>query len=954
MIIRYMLIGMLFLISFVLSANLTFTQQPAMTRVNDSLYRISFSVSAYTDVEISIVSVKDSSVIRHLAAGKLGTNPPPPLTASTLDQVLTWNGRDDFGRKVLNPDSLSVRVRAGMSTKLANIVGEELYAYNQGTMSVLPDKDGSVYILGKAGSSSTTCATFLRKYSASGQYQKTIFPPSPDLPAESLSTAGVNKLSFGWVPKTTQISADRAVNPRIMNSLLNNTDAQLLAFNGNGDFIVSSGLQKQVFGKNGSCTTTPQTLIAGPPQSGTTFTQPPFGPNYVTASANPKYLYISGWFYGSIDGYYFLSSADTTGFWADGQVMKLDVATGIATKWLKIDSVPVSAAERATKLMTGSGAGNFSAIHGVTIDDSGHVFVCDRLHKRVSVYDTNATLLGSIPCTSPDLVAVSKKTGAVYVLRRGSGVLSLAKFTGWRNNPTQMASVLITTSVVNTGRYQPATPSLALVEGSGQPTLYVGYQTIGIRSYADNGTTLDLVRDFSQNINGSLTFERIAVDRKNENIFWTRGARSYAVNFAITSWKNPITKKMQTAAKTPFFLDNLTVAPNGLLYGVPAGYEGYPSFTVPAIRFTNDTAPAPAIYANTGKQILSCGIGYEGGDIGMNHRGLAVGWQKQVAVFEEYAYLREFPDTGYTDTTFKGKPLITLTNPQTNYRVLMNCVKYDPAGNFYVGINKREASTLIPAGLENDNAFTGFGGTIMKFPAGGTGTITGTSYRSVAGVTGQSFTYPQPFGLMAGDNSSICNCRNPYFDLDPYGRLFIPNAAASQVAISDNAGNTVLTFGKYGNTDSRGRLGGPGETSSSVDIPIGWITSVAASEDYVYIADAINARIVRVQMEYELDNVPGLTVHDAAEESVSANESPNIIACPNPFNPSVALTLKGMNSGKVSIRVYNTTGKMVADLTSELNRGSVVWNAKNISAGMYMVVVQQGAKKLCKRIVYSK
>ena len=39
-------------------------------------------------------------VIRHLVAGVLGENPPPPLKAGSLRQEILWDGRDDLGQPV--------------------------------------------------------------------------------------------------------------------------------------------------------------------------------------------------------------------------------------------------------------------------------------------------------------------------------------------------------------------------------------------------------------------------------------------------------------------------------------------------------------------------------------------------------------------------------------------------------------------------------------------------------------------------------------------------------------------------------------------------------------------------------------------------------------------------------------------------------------------------------------
>ena len=39
-------------------------------------------------------------VVRHLAAGVLGNNPPAPLLANSLSQSFAWDGLDDLGNAV--------------------------------------------------------------------------------------------------------------------------------------------------------------------------------------------------------------------------------------------------------------------------------------------------------------------------------------------------------------------------------------------------------------------------------------------------------------------------------------------------------------------------------------------------------------------------------------------------------------------------------------------------------------------------------------------------------------------------------------------------------------------------------------------------------------------------------------------------------------------------------------
>jgi len=66
----------------------------------------------------------------------------------------------------------------------------------------------------------------------------------------------------------------------------------------------------------------------------------------------------------------------------------------------------------------------------------------------------------------------------------------------------------------------------------------------------------------------------------------------------------------------------------------------------------------------------------------------------------------------------------------------------------------------------------------------------------------------------------------------------------------DNAGNEILHFGTWGNRDSTGGL--PGDLVPTKDIPMGLPNSVAATDDYIYVADTVNLRILRIRKNYVL------------------------------------------------------------------------------------------------------
>src|SRR5262245_30159501 len=92
----------------------------------------------------------------------------------------------------------------------------------------------------------------------------------------------------------------------------------------------------------------------------------------------------------------------------------------------------------------------------------------------------------------------------------------------------------------------------------------------------------------------------------------------------------------------------------------------------------------------------------------------------------------------------------------------------------------------------------------------------------------------------------MCNCEGSGFDVDPFGRVFYPNLGQFRVEVVDTNNNPVATFGKYGNEDS----GGKDAKVKKPGIPFAWPTYVAVSDDYAYVADTVNRRVVRVRPGY--------------------------------------------------------------------------------------------------------
>jgi hypothetical protein len=91
-----------------------------------------------------------------------------------------------------------------------------------------------------------------------------------------------------------------------------------------------------------------------------------------------------------------------------------------------------------------------------------------------------------------------------------------------------------------------------------------------------------------------------------------------------------------------------------------------------------------------------------------------------------------------------------------------------------------------------------------------------------------------------------CVCFSSRFDVDAFGRVFVPDLATFSVRVMDANANPIIRFGGYGNMD----CGGPASAIPDPAIAFAWPQYVAVSNEAVYVSDVINRRIVRAKLSY--------------------------------------------------------------------------------------------------------
>ena len=981
--------GVLLLISLLTGITFavpSFTRAPTMTPGGANTFLIDFAVSEAADVEVSVVNPVDSTVMCHLAAGLLGTNPPPPLVKDSLHQKLTWDGRDDLLRPVSNAASCLLRVRAGMSVSLDGMVGENDYKFYRTMQGLTLDSTGSLYVFGAFpwlahhGTSGMT----LRKYDRTGQYQKTLWPVPAGLSPASLSLYNVITLPGNqYFPRSEAMDA-----PQLGGTPLTYENSFLCPQTVGGKIMVCNypDLNYILLRSDGTPTST-GSLVKSPAIQATGANTKFSGPIYLTQSPDQSYFLLSGCYQmdnGSLGWF-----PSDTGVWRDGQVYKVNAATGVATILLSVprDSLPKTVALRRGRVgPTGGSLEYMAAIHGTAFDDSGHIFVCNRLFSEVGVYDLSGVRLGGLGVVNPDQVVVNRLTGAIYVLSRRlsysfsnqypppnqSSIITLSKFSSWRVATGQTVPLGKTRStakveaVMDMEKVPGATfgrmnlvidcsgaSAVLWLNGSGGVNAGADSSLTNIRGYRDDGNALTLIQDFRNFTRKTCTgFDRIAVDRKTERVYVNN---SWNETYKIEDWAQPLLSRCSTSLGAALPATDIAVSPDGFLYVHENLYDG------PVKRYTQAHLHAPANFGARGTNVAvtTTHLGY---GAGTQDRGIAVTRDGKIYTLNG-SYLSAALQQYDTSAVLVKDNVVGLG-------LVAGGIRTDLSGKLYISAAFRPPEQIIPSIFTGYWPVTYSTGAIVKFDPDSNGAFTNVTNSNLAGRSVQKAlkvykTPVSPFGgtcyatVTVPSASYGCVCRYPRFDVDPYGRILAPHTVIGRITVVDNAGNEILSFGEYGNADSRG----PGSPVPGPVIPFAWPVGVASSEDFIYVTDLINARLVRVRMNYALDNLPDYTVHHPNSVNMANPQSPGMMrASPNPFNSRVAIILPGGISGNAArVTIYNASGKAVKTLTvpgtAKPTGVAIAWDGRNsagrrLPSGVYFCCLENQGKRQVVRLTF--
>lgn len=812
------------------SAKVDFAKPPQVTRAGDEI-SVTFAVNEPTDIEVAILDAK-GTIVRHLAAGVLGgkNSPPPPLKPG-LAQRLTWDGKDDLG-KAADGGPLQVRVRAGTSVRFGRTIGGSPYTGSVVTMpyrapvnGLVTDGEGNLYVklMSSVGShgNSGLWPWHLRKFDRQGNYLKTILPYPPSTPAARAS--GFDLLP---APEGQLTPANRTSLYPVFSALGNEIvgrpcDGQLV-------FVHSEARRLNFLATDGS-----NRLKSVPMWSDKAKLKCPIWLDIQVALApDGRYAYYSNVAGTAYDG---KKSSDIDPNWPQGRIYRQDLTQAgsdpapffdlVLPDWDKEKYWMPSAWDKKT------------AAAGIDSDAKGNILVCDLVSQQVVEISPEGKQLSSTRVAWPDKVMVGRKTGDLYVISRkvSRGYLPPATLTKIRGRGDQAR-------VVAELHLKGTIGGACTVDESGDlPVLWLaGQETDSERDLGklwrveDRGTKLVVTGDrYLNRDEGAIGFVGyMDVDREAELV--------YVTGNSTRVWRYH--GETGEGGLVPLKAVDLAIGPGGHIYTWGTG-----SYAGQLARYSRDLKPAPLektgkhlfgqVYGRAGRGSSVCGL-----DVDLQGKVYATFGTNDchVRVYDANGEIVEYPRR---ERNAEGKPgeVPAVITGVTGYG---GSIRVDHAGNIYLLQAGLPKDYQPPPGYEKDEAFRTSVGTIFKFPpAGGEVQAKNGTVQSVVGSVAK---YAGCGPVSRWNAVGSCACTKPRFDVDGFGRLYIPNGITFSVSVRDNADNEIVHFGGYGNYDCEG----PGSKEPRPSIPLGWPVTAGASDRFIYVGDCLNHRIVRVDRQY--------------------------------------------------------------------------------------------------------
>ena len=834
------------LASSILSADAPkFTKKPSVAKKGDAAI-ITFAVDRETDVAV-FVEDANGRIVRHLVAGVLGTNAPAPLKAGSLEQVVEWDGKADYG-KPLDPRPTTLRFRVALG--LGATYDKRLISDPQsigGISGLVAGPDGTVYVLhgtgGTMSGSEAGAGGTIRAFDRDGKYLRTVLPFPANLTVEQAKPVAPLLIDGRPVPMNSLVFGGlypAGGSPRKAGMGITRDGVVLR--------MLCSGYLGAVDGRTGA--------IPWGSYEGGRLPGNPGDRACVVVASDGKSAFVGG--------------------------LGKPVVYRVMLPERRTNAVFFGELAKAGTNDTQLGA---AGAMGLALDGKGHVLISDVSNNRVIVVnEKDGTFAGSLAVKAPESLGVDPATGAVYVL--ADGARNLVKFADAKGTK-EIARIKIEAGGNGTAE-------MTLDAAAKPPIVWVGTDGARLIRIEDVENRLT-ARDINSGSLGGAAFLDLTVDRfhPDREIYCKNGGGG-SWYWRVSEVTDKVERVVQECAGGGFSGVNIVPAPDGNLYGL-----GYPMFMVKHNRSGKalpweepDHRPIPKRegFSGTWPAYLS----YFPVSMGAQPHTLGVrGSDGHLFAMEPSSpgnrppkMMREYLPTGkrVSDDPVVWKVTDAALGP-----------RFDAAGNIYVADVIRPMDWLYPPEFSQvfsnrvvmnqtrpsgaqDAIATSYGSIVKFSPKGGA-----IDYKINTDIAGGMV--PAPYKgepkldpALKTNNASwyactmwhgpekvigaewiapgishigmyYCNCENVTFDVDEFGRVFFPDTNLYQVRVIDTAGNVLLNFGAYGNMDSCG----PESKDKALavpDIAFARLVSVGVTDKYAYCGDSMNRRLLRVKLAY--------------------------------------------------------------------------------------------------------
>lgn len=856
------------------AADVAFTAKPRVMPA-DTGAKIAFAVSAPTDVEVAVLDAR-GAVVRHLAAGLLGSNAPEPLQKDALSQEISWNGKDDVGQPAMG-GPFQVRVRAGSMARLDQIVGWDGNSLGAHIVGLAVGRNGEVYVLDS--DSFLVGRSNVRVLDRNGRYLRTIMPYPASTPKERTATIGQLELDVDGKGASGMGAKERL--PIVFNAhsgtlspLISGMRKQNMVWNPRGHLVMAGGVGTYV--EHG----VPRHLLALHPAGGA-----PEGMNFVGPQMHKARGFLGG--QGDLGKYFDHLAASR-----DGETLyfvPFNGKAGSAVYRLKWTDKEMGAPFLGKINEPGNDDAHLSDPQGLATDQENRLYVCDRGNQRVMIFSAAGALLGKFPVENPEQIAISAVSGEIFIVTRpksaieadaDTGEMSMAQFREWKKRQAELRK--LPPPVICLRKFSAWLPDRQPTEldrlDAPIDLMALDVEAKPARLWVTLGGGLLPVAEKDG---------RLAL---GESVSNTKGMYYPAFLAADPTRPRLLVREMYAGQKPLRELDLTTGVKTPFLPGSEAAFDRQGNIYCmgnygSGALFRYDPAGQPLPFSATHTNRLVVGAYRAGGpDVGL--RGHCVAPNGDI-------YIMRSPGAYCAVDVFGPDGVLKKRDLVAGMHEGASGVGVDAAGNVYVGVNVRPADKPYPEPFLGQipaqgwvwwrepregfwqypyyNPYLYHWGSVFKFgPAGGSFYgLHSLVRKDKGGAVPLSFATNAPAGAVAyksgylradvkvagalwryaaggvvptsdvGWGDPSCSCISSRLAVDPYGRVFVPDSFLFSLDMLDANGNRISRIGRYGNADAAGP-----------EIAFAWPAFAAVAGGKVYVSDPGNRRVMGIRFDY--------------------------------------------------------------------------------------------------------